>query len=371
MDIKKFKDIYENPHKYLIDWKKRTGKNIIGFFCTYTPEEIIYAFDILPIRILPDSGNIDITSPHIFDMFCPLCKNVLNQILLGRYHYLDGLITAQSCLHLRQSYTSSDIHRNPGWSHYICMPNHVQSPRSIPFLKAEYEILIKKLEELTGKKICDSDLIKGIKLLNKVRKLLKDIYQFRKIQTPPITGVESIYLCCSQFLMDANQWLEEANKFKEEIKLREEKNIGRKRIMIIGNESPEIEFLNMVEDVENAVVVIEDSCITTRYFWEETEENYNDPLNSIAKRYVLRSPCPSKDWPNRNRTKRILEFAKDFFTDGVILLRQRNCTPHGQDHPFIKRALEKAGYPVCVIDLEPDTPVDIFEEEIEDFLENL
>jgi hypothetical protein len=33
------------------------------------------------------------------------------------------------------------------------MPNHVQSPRAIPFLMGEYETLIKKPDDLTGKKL--------------------------------------------------------------------------------------------------------------------------------------------------------------------------------------------------------------------------
>jgi hypothetical protein len=45
---RKFKEWYENRHEYQRDCKERTGKKMVGFFCTYEPEEIFYAFDILP-----------------------------------------------------------------------------------------------------------------------------------------------------------------------------------------------------------------------------------------------------------------------------------------------------------------------------------
>lgn len=48
------------------------------------------------------------------------------------------------------------------------MPSHVQSPGAVPFLVGEYELLIKKLEDLIGKQITDSDLKRGIEIMNSV-----------------------------------------------------------------------------------------------------------------------------------------------------------------------------------------------------------
>ena len=142
----KLRDWEKNRHEYAKDWKKRTGGKVIGYFCTYVPEEILYAAGVLPVRILGSHEPQDVTEPHIFGMYCPFCRDCLAQGLKGRYYYLDGIMIAQSCLHIRQAYTSWDIHKNPGWSHFLPMPNHVQSPRAVPFLVAEYELLIKKLE---------------------------------------------------------------------------------------------------------------------------------------------------------------------------------------------------------------------------------
>jgi benzoyl-CoA reductase subunit C len=50
--IEKFQQWHEHRHEYQKDWKSRTGKKMIGYFCTYEPEEIFYAFDVLPVRML-------------------------------------------------------------------------------------------------------------------------------------------------------------------------------------------------------------------------------------------------------------------------------------------------------------------------------
>ncbi len=45
-----FKDALSLVNPWINNWKNE-GKKALGYFCTYIPEEIIYAADILPIRI--------------------------------------------------------------------------------------------------------------------------------------------------------------------------------------------------------------------------------------------------------------------------------------------------------------------------------
>ena len=376
MAIEKFQEWYENRHEYQRDWKERTGGKIVGYFCTYVPEEIFYAFDVLPVRILGSHQMQDVTEPHLFGMFCPFCRDVLAQGLKGKYDYLDGIMIAQSCIQLRQAYSSWEINKNPGWSHYLPMPNHVQSPRAVPFLLGEYEILIKKLEDLTGKKITDSDLQRGIEIMNNARRVMKEIYEFRKQESPPITGVESMYMACSQFFTDAREWLPVAEEVKKELQTRKLDRDPGKRLLLVGSENDEIEFIEMVETLGEresvgATVVVEEHCTTTRYFWDEVKDSASDPLTAIAERYVARVPCPTKDWPERTRLKQISQLAKDFNVDGAIVIQQKFCDPHETDIPFVRKHLEDNEIPTYFLEFDVTTAVGPFAIRVEAFLETL
>jgi benzoyl-CoA reductase subunit C len=75
----KFAEIHKGRHDYARAWKERTGGKVMGTFCTYVPEEILYAAGVLPVRILGSHEPQDVTEPHIFGMYCPFCRDCLAQ----------------------------------------------------------------------------------------------------------------------------------------------------------------------------------------------------------------------------------------------------------------------------------------------------
>lgn len=367
--LEMFKEWYDNRHEYAKHWKEKTGGKVMGFFCTYVPEEILIAANILPVRILGSHEPQDVTEAHIFGMYCPFCRDCLAQGLKGRYDYLDGIMIAQSCLHIRQAFTSWQMHVPTDYSYYLPMPNHVQSKRAVPYLKGEYEQFKKSIEDWTGQKITDEDLDRGIEIMNKNRQLLKQIYELRKKEKPPLTGLEAMYMVVAGQMIDKeehNRILEDTLK---ELENREpEREVGE-RLMIIGSEDDDTEFINMVESL-GATFVVDDHCTGTRYFWNEVAPQ-EDRLEAIAQRYVDRPACPSKDWPARTRLPHILNLAKDYNVTGAILIQQKFCDPHELDIPAINKYLKENGIPSLFLEFDVTVPIGQFKIRTEAFLEML
>ncbi|MFQ6128858.1 MAG: benzoyl-CoA reductase, bzd-type, subunit N [Thermoplasmata archaeon] len=367
--IEMFQEWFENRHEYANHWKEKTGGKVMGYFCTYAPEEIMYAADILPVRILGSHEPQDVTEPYIFGMFCPFCRDCLAQGLKGRYDYLDGIMIAQSCLHIRQAFTSWQMHIPTPYSYYLPMPNHVQSPRALPYLVGELEKFKKSIEEWTGKEITDEDLVRGIETMNKNRELMKKVYELRKAEKPPLTGLEAMYMVVSAQMVDKNDHSRTIEDSMNELENRnQDRDVGQ-RLMIIGSEDDDTQFINMVESC-GSTFVVDDHCTGSRYFWNNVDLDGN-PLEDIARRYVLRPPCPSKDWGERTRIPYILELAKDYNVAGAILVQQKFCDPHELDTPAIKRALESNDVQTLLLELDVTVPVGQFKTRVEAFLEML
>jgi benzoyl-CoA reductase subunit C len=297
----KFQDWFESRHDYAKEWKEKTGGKVIGYFCTYVPEEILYAADVLPVRIMGSHEPLDVTESHIFGMYCPFCRDCLAQGLKGRYDYLDGIMISQSCLHVRQAFTSWKIHIPQEYSYYLPMPNKVQSPHALPYSISEFEKFKESVEKWTGKKITDDDLDRGIEIMNRNRRLMRQLYELRKQENPPITGLEAMYMVVSSQMTDKREHSDVVQEVLDN-QPKAERDTGN-RLMIIGSEDDDTQFIEMVESV-GGTFVIDDHCTGSRYFWNEVEPNGNR-MEAIAKRYIERPPCPSKDWEERRRIPHI------------------------------------------------------------------
>jgi len=367
--FEKFKEWYENRHEYAKKWKERTGGKVIGTFCTYVPEEILYAADILPVRILGSHEPQDVSEPHIFAMFCPFCRDCLAQGLKGRYDYLDGITIAQSCLHIRQTFTSWDLHIPVDFKYYLPHPMHVQSPQAVPYLIEELKEFKKAVEEWTGKEITDKDLKRGIEIMNTNRRLLQQVYELRKKTNPPLTGLEAMLMVVSSQMVDKREHNKALEELLQKLPSRSLDEPGE-RLMILGSEDDDTEFIAMVEDL-GARIVIDEHCTGTRYFYEEVNTN-GDALSSIAERYVKRVPCPSKDWPVRTRVDHIVKLAKEYDIQGAIVMQMKFCDPHELDTPAIKKALENdVGVPTIFLEFDVTVPIGQFKTRVEAFLEIL
>lgn len=371
--LERFKQVWQLRHEYAKNWKARTQGKVVGYFCTYVPEEIFYAADILPVRILGGHEPPNLATPHIFDMFCPFIRDCLSQGLAGKYDYLDGITIAQSCLHMRQAYSSWEIHIPTQWQYYICMPAAVLSPRAKPFLAGELFELKRSLEAWIGRTITDEDLDRGIEIMNTNRQLMRQVYEFRKEDNPPITGAEAMTMVWASQLMDKREHSELLKQLIEQLHNRRLKRDTGIRLMMVGSETDDRPFMEMVESLE-ATIVIEDHCTGSRYFWNDVIPG-KDRLLAIASRYCDRIPCPNKDWGptdgRRARFPHILNLAREYKVKGVFIIQQKFCDPHELDIPSLRRYLESNGIPYYFLEFEVTVPVGQFRTRVEAFLEQL
>lgn len=363
----KFRDWEQNRHDYAKAWQERTGGKVLGYFCTYVPEEILIAAGVLPVRILGSHEPQDVTEPHIFGMFCPFCRDCLAQGLKGRYDYLNGLMIAQACLHIRQAYTSWEKHLPPEFKYYMPHPMKVQSPRALPYLTEEIKVFRKAVEEWIGVEITDEKLNDAIEVNNENRRLMRQIYDLRKSDNPPLTGEEAMEMVISSQMVDKAEHNEELRKVLAELPNRSIDRETGARLIILGSENDDIKFINMVENL-GATFVVDDHCTGTRYFWNTVESN-GDMMQSLAQRYIDRPRCPSKDWEERTRVDHIVRLSDEWNVDGAIVIQQKFCDPHELDIPAIRKTLDEKGVKSLFLEFDVTVPLGQFRIRVEAFLE--
>jgi len=76
----------------------KQNRKKVGWFCTYTPEEIIHAAGFIPYRLLPNSGKGQNTVEDALPAnICPYPRKILANLRNGAYDDLHGIVVANSC----------------------------------------------------------------------------------------------------------------------------------------------------------------------------------------------------------------------------------------------------------------------------------
>lgn len=336
----------------LKDWQRQGGK-VIGYFCSFIPEEIIIAAGCLPFR-MRGTGSLgtEMSDAYFTQLNCSFPRHCFNLALKGEYGFLDGIVVGNSCDHMRYIYNNwkhSDL-KTP-FMYLLYRPN-MAGGDMVRYYRHQLTLFKESLEAHFGVAITDQDLWEAVKLVNETRCLQQRLYDLRKTNAPPITGAQSVAVIVSGTAMPKEQYNQKLSQLLEELENSEGYGDYEARVMLTGSNLDDSFLANLIED-QGGLVVVEHTCFGARIMWNLIDEADNDPLDAIAEYYVsVRPSCPRsyKEYPDRlNLMKKMV---KDFRVDAVLGERLASCDVFSGEHYMLKTDLKKARIPFLSMERE-------------------
>ncbi len=272
--------------------------------------------------------------------------------LRGEYDYLDGVVAGSTCDGARRLF---DL-----WLYYIKVPfSHILTvPRKYTerahSLYCEQVIKFKEhMEHHFNISVTDKALLESISTYNDSRELLKQLYQLRKFDKPPITGAETMEVLNASQRMSKEKFNEYLRELLNELTTLGIEHKGRARLMVTGSVMNNAEFIRSIEDL-GGLVVTDELCTSTRYWSDPVILDGRPPLEAISRRYLNNFPC-ARMVPSDERFDRILQLVNEFKVDGVISQIIRYCVPYAHDLPLLTERLKQVGIPTLALDVEYGT----------------
>ncbi|MDP2727403.1 MAG: 2-hydroxyacyl-CoA dehydratase family protein, partial [Dehalococcoidia bacterium] len=234
---------------------------------------------------------------------------------------------------------------------YVLSTPRKSTERAQQLFLEEVREMRHRLEKWAGVEITDAALRQAISLFNHFRQLLRELYEMKKGDRPPITGAETLEVINAAFRMPKDEYVALLERLLEEINATGRVVKAPLRLMITGSPLNNPEFIKVIES-QGALVVVDELCMGTRYWWGSVEETkYPDPLEAISRRYLSNFPC-ARMVPCDDRFDKVLGLARDYRVDGVVSQIIRYCVPYAHDQPLLRERLEATGVPVLELDTE-------------------
>ncbi len=346
-----FREVTENPYGYAEKKAGETGKKVAGYFCTYTPEEILHGAGLLPFRIFGTSDNITLADSHLQSYCCSLVRGGLEEALSGRLSFLSGTVFPHTCDSIQRL---SDIWRlNAGFPVHldIILPVKLDTESARNYAVDVFRKFRRDLEESYGITISDEMLSRSVKLYNSIRRLLTEIYTLKSSNPGIIAGQDVYRVIKAGMIMEKQEYLESLEKLHSALKQKEDKGSGDyKRILLAGGICNHPDIYSLLEDSGGAVIW-DDLCTGTRFFTGLIDESA-DPLEGIANRYIERNVCPAKHMSATSRGDDLVKLVKEKKAAGVIFIYLKFCDPQAFDYPYLKEYMEREGIPSLLLEID-------------------
>jgi len=338
-EIDPFHIAIKDPAALAAGIRKKSGK-IIGYMCSYAPEELIHAAGFHPMRLFSSKSEISLAENHLQAYCCSLVRGVLEDSLAGRLDYLDGTVFPHTCDSIQRLSDIWRLNTNYGFFADVVMPAKLNTESARAYMTDVLKKFKTDLEKAIGHPITPADLEASICLFNRIRKNLTRIYELKSQSPGIIKGIDLFAIVKGAMIMDREEL---AQRLEAIVLLLEKKDpppSSAKRIIISGSICDMVDIYSLIE-ASGGTVVADDLCTGNRWF-EGLIPMDIDPLEALTARYADRAICPAKHSGNTVRGESLLALAKTHRADGVIFALLKFCDPHAFDYPYMKDFLDKA-----------------------------
>ena len=335
-----FEEFAEQRQKSFLAVKQLKDKGIpvIGSYCTYFPKEIAMAMGAATVSLL-----------------CPLIKSSYGFAKTDKcpfFYFSDVVVGETTCDGKKKMYEYMGEFKEV----FIMELPQSQKAEVLDLWKAEILRLKEYLEEKFEVTITDEQVREAVKLENKVRASLKNLYGVMRHDPAPIKGHDLFrVLYGSGFKLDRTLIAGEVDALtaKIEKEYAEGKREDKKpRILItgcpIGGATEKI-----IDAVENngGIVVTFENCSGAKSIDRLIDEDAEDIYQAIAERY-LSIGC-SVMTPNPNRLELLGRLIDEYKVDGVLEMTLQACHTYNVETLSIRRFVnEEKGIPYMNVETD-------------------
>jgi benzoyl-CoA reductase/2-hydroxyglutaryl-CoA dehydratase subunit BcrC/BadD/HgdB len=335
---------------------KDAGKKIVGYYCLFSPVELIEAAGAIPVGLCATKEEPIVEAEKVLPRnLCPLIKSSYGFAVSGKcpfFHFSDVIMAETTCDGKKKMYELMgkikpmivlDI---PNSANYQGRKGHWinEIKRTKEFLASELAV------EITEEKLSEA-----IRAYNNRRRLLMELAAVNKHNPTPITGTDLLKVFWGHsFQLDTAEYLAKVKELIAELKdIVAAKNTVNQgpRILVTGTPTGvgQEKVMKIIQEGP-AQVVLQEACSGIKGFMDLVDEN-GDPFEALAEKY-MNIPCSCTS-PNQRRFELIGRLVEEYNIQGVVDITLQACHTYNIESYSLKEYL-RTNHNISLLQVETD-----------------
>ncbi len=351
LNLKQLQEYAKDPYPSIRKWLKEKGKKAIGSTISDVPEEVVYAFDFLPVSLIGTDKPLKKAPSRLPDNGCSLARSNLELALSYEGDLFDGFVLPQVCdttQHL------SDIWRISFPGKYVesyLAPRQVDRPSARYWVKEEIERLIASLGNWSGKSVNDKALNDSIALHNENKKLLQEIYEIKKKNPGTITNKQFFSMVKLAMQIDKAEFNKTLKNIKTNLKPKKGKNYTD--VILVGITCDPPEVYDLFDEIK--LNIVGDSLVTGSRYLQGIVKQNGSPIEALTERHMKNgffSPIHDNVYKHFEEVKALYKATN---AKAIIYVHIEFCESQEYDLPDLKKMIRQEGIPMHILDTEYQT----------------
>jgi bcr-type benzoyl-CoA reductase subunit C len=356
--ISQLESIAMSPGKAIAESIKVTGKEPIGCFPIYTPEEIVYAAGYLPVGMWGGKTEIKNADKYLQSFCCSIMRTNIEFGMRGTYDNLKAVILPTFCDTLKCVCENWKVAVPQVPIIPIVYPQNRLLESGFHYLVAEFNRVKNEIEKIKGEEITETNLEEAFEVYENYRQTMREFVLLSKDYPNTINARVRHLIIKAGYFMDKKIYTELVNQIISEFKETPIETFNGIRVVATGLLAEPIELLDIFVE-NNIAIVADDFAQESRQFRCSTRDDGN-VIEKMTYRIVDQRGCTFLYEEDKTKGKMLINMVKETKAQAVLVCMMKFCDPEEFDYPIIKEEIEKSNIPMLYI--ETDMQLDSYEQ---------
>lgn len=356
--IMKLEERALNPAKAVASIKEECGKDAVGCFPIYTPEEIVYAAGFVPVGLWGGRTEIKMADKFLQGFCCSIMRANMELGMRGVYDQLKAIIIPGLCDTLKcviENWKTA-VPQVPMIG--LVYPQARWTRAAEEYLEAELKRVRSDFEKATHTLITDKNVEEAFAVYEEYRAAMREFTEVACDYPLTIDARTRHLLIKAGYFMDKKQYTEEIKKVTDGLKAMEKEAFHGVKVVTTGLIGEPAEILDLFRECEISVAA-DDIVQESRQFRTPARKE-GSVWEKMAGRVIDQRGCAFLAEQKKSRGQMLIDMVKERNAQAVIVCMMKFCDPEEFDYPVYKAQLEKAGIPVLYLEL--DQQIESFEQ---------
>jgi benzoyl-CoA reductase/2-hydroxyglutaryl-CoA dehydratase subunit BcrC/BadD/HgdB len=327
-----------------------TGKDAVGCFPIYTPEEIVYAGGFLPVGMWGGRTEIKRADAYLQGFCCPIMKANMEYALDGTYGFLKAVLIPTLCDTLKcvcENWKSAV----PGIPMIgVAYPQARWTKAGMDYLISEYKRVRADLEKATGRLIADAMVEEAFQLYEAYRASMREFAEAAKRHPVTIDAKTRHLIIKAGYYMDKARYTPIIRRITERLNLAPAESFQGIRAVVTGLVGEPFEVLDIMR--ENGIAVVSDDLAQEGRQFRTPARAGGDVWERMAGLIIDRKGCAFLCERKKTKGQMLIDMARRDKAQAVIIMMMKFCDPEEFDYPIYKVQLEREGIPHLLLEVE-------------------